>query len=190
LQPPHRMKGTPTYNSWKAMKKRCLNPNCEQWDRYGGRGIKVCDRWMTFANFLADMGERPNGTTLDRIDNDGSYCLENCRWATREEQANNKRSNVFIQFGDEQKTMAQLARFFGVNEKKVHKHLKRRSEFDIWTFCSGVSTPPRLLEHDGRRQSLKAWARELGICSKTLRQRLARWPLAEALTRPAMRKAT
>jgi hypothetical protein len=80
-----------TYRSWASMKTRCLNPNNRGFKYYGGRGITICERWMLFVNFLADMGERPPGKTLDRIDVDGNYEPGNCRWATPLEQIRNRR---------------------------------------------------------------------------------------------------
>lgn len=86
----HGMTGTPTYRSWMAMKDRCYNNSRETWARYGGRGITVCDAWReSFNAFIKDMGERPEFTTLDRIDSDGNYEPGNCRWATSAEQGRN-----------------------------------------------------------------------------------------------------
>ena len=82
---------TPTYITWQHMLQRCNNPKHHAWARYGGRGVSVCHRWHTFENFLADMGERPNGKTLDRFpNNDGNYEPSNCRWATPKQQVNNR----------------------------------------------------------------------------------------------------
>ncbi len=90
----HDRRHTPEYASWGSMRTRCLNPTCPQFWRYGGAGITVCERWNDFGNFLADMGERPEGTTLDRYpDMRGNYEPGNCRWATKTEQARNRKSN-------------------------------------------------------------------------------------------------
>lgn len=83
-------KPTRTYHTWRAMRKRCLYPSHHRYPRYGGRGITICPEWDDFSKFLADMGERPEGRTLDRIDTDGNYELSNCRWATPKEQRANR----------------------------------------------------------------------------------------------------
>ncbi len=93
----HGMTGTPTWKSWCAMRRRCKDPKATGYQYWGGRGITVCSRWMeSLLNFLEDMGERPPGLTLDRVDNDGNYEPGNCRWATRKEQRMNQQTLELI----------------------------------------------------------------------------------------------
>lgn len=87
----HGYSGTRTHRSWKEMRQRCLNPKSDKWQWYGGRGISVCAEWDDFEQFLIDMGERPIGMTLDRIDSDGNYKKDNCRWANPKQQAETNR---------------------------------------------------------------------------------------------------
>lgn len=108
-----------TYRAWSTLRNRCYNPNNKSYRNYGGRGIKVCDRWMgpgAFLNFLADMGEKPSiNMTLDRIDNNGNYEPCNCRWATRVEQANNTRRNRIVMITGEPVSLKESCRLMGVN---------------------------------------------------------------------------
>lgn len=94
----HSVRGnvSPTYRSWLKMRERCLNPNADNFHNYGGRGIRVCSRWKRFVLFLADMGERPDGTTLDRKNVNGNYNRMNCVWSTKKEQRANRRDSRHI----------------------------------------------------------------------------------------------
>ena len=89
----HGMVKTPTHNSWSTMKERCLNPKSKSYMYYGGSDVQVCEKWLTFEGFYEDMGERPKGTSLDRINPFGDYTKENCRWADKYTQSHNKRKN-------------------------------------------------------------------------------------------------
>lgn len=90
----HGQYNSPTYNSWCSMMQRCTNKNYKRYKDYGGRGITVCNRWYIFENFLEDMGERPEGLSLDRIDNEGNYESGNCKWSISKEQSSNRRNNI------------------------------------------------------------------------------------------------
>ena len=106
-----------TYRSWAAMIQRCTNPKKDTFHHYGGRGIIVCERWLnSFEDFLHDMGIRPDGMTMDRIDVNGNYEPENCRWATKQEQGANCRNSVFLTHNGKTLTLAQWGR-----ELKIHK---------------------------------------------------------------------
>lgn len=94
----HGLSRLPEYSLWCGMKQRCYYKKHKAYDRYGGRGIKVCERWLDFANFYKDMGERPDGMTLERIDTDGDYSPENCKWATYSEQMKNTKRTKFVEY--------------------------------------------------------------------------------------------
>lgn len=102
-----------TYNSWAMMMDRCRNPNNDRYERYGGRGIKVCDRWHEFANFLSDMRERPDDTSIDRIDSDGNYEPGNCQWATIVEQNRNRSVTIFVRYKGDVLSLKECSRLLG-----------------------------------------------------------------------------
>ena len=174
-------KPIPTYTAWKNMKARCGNPKRPDFERYGGRGIVVCQRWReSFESFFADMGMKPSPQyTIERTDTNGNYEPANCVWATQVEQQNNKRTNVIIEFGGKQQTMAQWAREKGMSLALLHNRIKSG-----WDIPSALTTPAHaLIEFDGRRKTMAEWARSVGIKQGTLWYRIkSGWSIAEALT--------
>lgn len=128
---------SPTYTVWHGMRQRVNNPKYALFKDYGGRGITVCERWSKFANFLADMGERPEGMSLERIDNDQGYSPENCKWASRIEQANNKRNSVFVDYNGERMTTAQWARKLGYEVHTVAWRLRQG-----WSVRDAITIKP------------------------------------------------
>lgn len=122
----HGMAHHPAYTSWQGADQRCNNPKSDGYYLYGGRGIKLCDRWKSdFAAFWEDMGPTwVKGASLDRIDPDGDYCPENCRWATPKGQANNRRDNRIIETLDGPMTVTQAAEMVGLNPKTVHSRIR------------------------------------------------------------------
>ena len=122
---PNRLK-TPEYKAWEKMRARCRNPKEPGFDSYGGRGISICKQWESFEVFLEDLGIRPSSEySLDRINVNGNYSPENCRWATRKEQNNNKRNNHRVQLGDKIFTLQQVAELVGINHKVVRNRIRR-----------------------------------------------------------------
>lgn len=117
------------YKSWAAARGRCANPNNSRWDDYGGRGITICDRWLeSFEAFYEDMGDRPTPKhTLERKDNDGPYSPDNCAWATRGEQANNKRDTLRVEHEGRQYSLAQLADHLGLNRQRLRHYYRVRN---------------------------------------------------------------
>lgn len=128
----------PEYRVWHGMKQRCLNPNGARFHRYGGRGISVCDRWRnSFENFFKDMGPRPDGLTLDRIDNDGDYKPGNCRWATRAQQQSNRSANHMVEAFGERMNVTQWALRTGIKRNSIYNRLKSG-----WPAEIALSAPP------------------------------------------------
>lgn len=129
-----------TYRIWSNMGTRCNNPKADNFAYYGGRGIYVCAEWESFDRFLSDMGECPDGHSLDRKDSNGPYSKENCRWATPLEQANNTRRNRHLSIGQETMTMSEAARRFGTPVGTLWGRLKAG-----WSEAQavGVEPPPR-----------------------------------------------
>jgi hypothetical protein len=116
---------TKTYATWQRMIRRCCSQKDKRWKDYGGRGISVCDRWAdSFENFLKDMGEAPDGHSIDRIDNNGNYEPSNCRWATNKEQTRNKRTNVLITYQGRTQCVAAWAEEWGINRATLGDRLK------------------------------------------------------------------
>lgn len=126
---PNSVKSNPAYESWRSMRKRCLSPDNHNFEAYGKRGITVCERWRdSFDSFLADMGERPPGTTLDRIDTDGNYEPENCRWATPQTQARNRRNSITVRLGDREINLVEYAAIRGINYYSLHARITRQGD--------------------------------------------------------------
>ncbi len=197
-------KRAPEYHSWSCMIQRCTNPNRYSWKYYGGRGITVCDRWLKFVDFLADMGARPPGTSLDRINNDGNYEPGNCRWATPKEQQANQRKPikaggparidisgkrygnlVAIEFSHKDAFRLSIWRAkcdCGIVRLVAASSLRR----GMATHCGCKEYPSvRMLSMGGKTLSLTGWERETGIKRATIYHRLRNgWLVKKALTTP------
>ena len=132
-------KFSPEYYSWASMMTRCRNPKSRAYPHYGGRGITVCERWGDFENFLADMGPRPDETTLERKNHSLGYSKENCEWATLDVQANNKRSSRPVTHNGETKTISQWAESLGMPYNTLFNRLTRLH----WSPDRALTTPPK-----------------------------------------------
>ena len=134
---------TPEYRTWEAMITRCHNPEVNSYANYGGRGIVVCPQWReSFEQFVLDMGARPAGCSIERIDNNGPYTPENCRWATRTEQANNRRNTRWITVNGETRTLSEWARITGLAWHTIYNRL-----VSGWSEDAAINTPIGHLRH-------------------------------------------
>jgi hypothetical protein len=120
------------------MLKRCSNPHDKEFKNYGDRGIKVCERWKQFVNFLSDMGEKPPGFTLERINNDGNYEPDNCRWATRSEQMRNTRRTKMVVVRDFSGCILDACKHFGISYQSVWRRMQRGISLE-----DALTIPPR-----------------------------------------------
>jgi hypothetical protein len=127
---------THEYRIWNAMKRRCDSPSQVGYKNYGGRGIKVCERWLSYENFLADMG-RANSMTLERIDSNADYGPDNCKWANIYEQANNKRNNTKYTYSEKTLTIPQWSRETGIKRSTLSMRLHKYK----WTIDEAINTP-------------------------------------------------
>ncbi len=121
----HGWSKTPTYKIWIGMRRRCEAPNDPDYKHYGARGILVCESWHKFEVFLADMGPKPQGKSIERINNNGPYAPENCIWADQTRQQNNKRSNVWLTTGGRCLTISQWSRLLRIKHSTIRERLRR-----------------------------------------------------------------
>lgn len=182
----HGLTNSVEYAVWNMMLQRCNNSNNSEYHNYGGRGIRVCEEWKDFENFITDMGRRPKGKLyLERKNNDGHYCKDNCVWATAKEEANNKRNNVLLTFNGKTQTQQQWAEELNIPRETLAKRLKMG-----WSDEKILTTPiqdnTRLIEFNGKTQTLTEWAKEIGISVQGLIKRLdvLGWSIEDALNKP------
>ena len=136
----HGMSKTSTYKSWEAMIQRCSNASLKSYKNYGGRGISVCDEWTKFEKFYADMGIKPNGCSIDRIDVNGNYDQLNCRWSTMKQQNRNRRNNRLIEFNGETMCVNEWAESLGINKRTLLNRLTNG-----WEIKKALTHPVRQL---------------------------------------------
>lgn len=137
----HGMTGCPEWRAWRNMKRRCDSPCRQDYHRYGGRGIKVCERWRdSFLAFYEDMGPRPSDQhTLERVDNDGNYEPSNCVWKTRKEQGQNRCNCRYLTYRGETRTISEWADVTGINQATIQSRVKKQG----WGVEKALTTPPK-----------------------------------------------
>jgi hypothetical protein len=168
----HGMTDTPEWTSWKGMLERCNTPTYKKWANYGGRGVTVCPEWTIFEQFYADMGPRPEGMSLDRIDNNQGYSPSNCRWATHKTQANNTRANVHVSIDGVTRTLKQWSEHFGIDYAVVKtRRADGKDGVDLF-LASPRRSYKRLISFEGKHMTIGAWAKHLNAPYITVWQRI------------------
>jgi len=184
------MRYRPEYQVWLQMKGRCHNPNNKRFHLYGGRGIEVCQRWReSFPDFLRDMGERPAGGTLERVDNNKGYCPENCVWADQIQQIKNRRNTKWLTHKGVTKTLPEWSEEIGVARRVLYARIYVYGWSLERALTKRLGEPrktARLLTHNGETKPMAEWARELGMNTATLKNRIGTlgWDVERALTTP------
>lgn len=171
----HGLTNAPEYNIWRHMRDRCLNKKNKNYHRYGGRGISICDEWIeSFEAFYRDVGARPGpGYSIDRINNDKGYNKENCKWSTKEEQANNRSTSVYYKHNGVSRTLAGWCR-----ELKLDYSLVRCRISSGWSFERAIAEPTngaRLYKFNGEEKSIKLWCEKLNLKYATVTARISRY---------------
>lgn len=179
----HGGKGTKAHSIWQGIVQRCKNPNTKQWKDYGGRGITLCQEWETYEGFVLDMGQPPAGHCIERVNNAIGYTKENCKWATRKEQQNNRRNTTVLSYLGEKKTLIDWADIAGittgtlrsrisnswpVEEALGFKQRQRKSKEN------NPNTNSIWVSFGGETRYLADWCRKLGLNGKTVGSRIAR----------------
>lgn len=184
----------PTRACWKNMIRRCTNPEASGFHNYGGRGIRVCDSWLNYYQFLADMGEMPLGLSLDRINNSGNYEPGNCRWATCKEQSNNKRHllpelDPIIEYNGEILSTSDWSIKLGIDRRVILSRLENNwSIAEALTFTTRPRQHYHMIEFGGENLSISDWAKRLGIGRHAILGRLKNgWSLERSLTTPNLK---
>lgn len=180
----------PEYQIWQSMIQRCENKKCNNYERYGARGIKVCERWRnSFEDFLADMGERPSKNhSIERKDNGGHYCPENCMWATRKQQLRNTRSNRLLTFHGKTQCVTEWAEELGLDRDLLLSRVRLGWD-DERILTEPVNKTEKLLTYNGETKTQSEWARKFNIGITTLSNRLKQgWSVEKALTFPKRHK--
>ena len=181
----------PIYDAWRNMKRRCYLKTAKYYKNYGGRGIRVCDEWRdNYGSFLewALANGWQEKLQLDRIDNDGNYEPNNCRWIPQRKNLLNRRTNYYITYKGKKQTVTEWSKELGINVRTLTKRLR------VWDVEKAFTTPVDTahkrplhrheIEFRGETKSITEWAKDIGVAPMTLHKRIERWGIERALTTP------